>query len=145
MHLVYEAGWQGLKPRALWVIGATLAGGCAGGGLTMVRSSPAAAALLMVIGLAVFAGAELYTRCYVKRLAFNEARTELYVTTVGLLGGRFTVLRKGDVLAAGSAAGGRGTGASSWLILKVRGRKTPLLVDELGKFADREALDRFLR
>lgn len=104
-----------------------------------------AAITALVVGLPMLVGGELYARSYVKRIDWDPYNQELHLHTLSYFGGGHHRLRQHDIVRSRTEEGGWGTGASAWLMISVRGRSLPLLVDKLGTFHDGEMLARLLR
>ena len=108
---------------------------------------------LTAFGLAFLGGMWLYGGLYVTALLVDEAAGTLEVRTIGFiggLGGRRWTYRLSDVAGTDFKAGQfqSNTGVSvdaPWLSVRIKGRKSPLIVDVQGDFPDRERAARLLR
>lgn len=102
--------------------------------------------VLWALGLSGFVGMLVYARCYVARLAYDDAAGALHVRTV---------LPPARVVPVGEVLGGRHyrghvdgltTGVDApWQTLNVRGRRLPYVIDVQGDVRDPAALGRLLR
>jgi hypothetical protein len=156
MTVVYDAGWQGKKVRALiWLLLA-----CGVLLLWLAFMEPTAPlppeldtaaerffgpVLSVVAGVAMAGGILLYGRCYVGRVEVEDDGT-VRLRTIGPLGSPEHVLLPGDI---GPSEFYNGLGPSRgnswerpwvddspWLKVRVRGRRLPLILDLLGEVLD---------
>ena len=108
---------------------------------------------LTAFGLAFLGGMWLYGGLYVTALFVDEAAATLQVRTLGFigsLGGRRWTYKLSDVAGTDYRAGQfqSSVGVSvdaPWLSVRIRGRKSPLIVDLKGDFPDRELAAKLLR
>ena len=108
---------------------------------------------LAAFGLAFLAGMWLYGGLYVTALLVDEAAGRLHVRTLGFigsLGGRRWTCRLSDVVGtdykAGKFQSNSGVSVDApWLSVRIRGRKSPLIVDVNGEFPDRALAAKLLK
>ena len=146
--ILFEAGRQGRKVRALWI--GALIGALGTAGLTLVsmaQSLDAANAeaaqgrmqlALFFFGLfgLVAVAMSIYARCYVTRLAFVPGGALVSVETLGLVHDRIETLDPGSIDSTAFWEGGRGYVSAPWWTVRVRDRSLPLIVDAQGEVAD---------
>lgn len=149
MTVVYDAGWQGKKVRALtWFL---LGAGALLCWLGTLRpevppaepESPAAYLFATLLafgaGIAIPAAMLVYGRCYVGRVEVADDGAA-HVRTVGPLGSPLHVIRPED-LGGGRYHGGHfetyeHTVTAPWHTVRVRGRRLPFILDPQGDVID---------
>ena len=110
-------------------------------------------AVLTALGLAFLGGMWLYGGLYVTALLVDLAAATLHVRTLGFigsLGGRSWTYRLSDVVGTDYKAGKFESSAgvsvdAPWLSVRIKGRKSPLIVDIKGDFPDRKLAAKLLK
>lgn len=167
MTLIYRAGFQLLKVRAVMLMG--LAGAVAGcwfgwdlfqtygirpadgGQLASLPVRLAWGLTVAALGLAFAGGMALYGTLYVGTIRYDAAAGTLHIRTVEfLVTGRKRVVPlsaiKGATRKAGRLENPGGVSVDApWLALQLKGRKWPLIVDAQGHFPDRALAERVLK
>lgn len=162
---VFDAGRQLLKVRAMMaaaliVAVVTLYAGihlaqtfglnpADGGALAPLPVRLAWGGGVALLGLAFAAGMVLYGRCYVARLLVDEATDHLHVYTVS----PWLALRRQVIPRSALKPGRRHRGRTffiwhpilvnaPWQVLRVQGRRLPLILDEQGEVLHRPWMQR---
>lgn len=151
MTVVYDAGWQGKKVRALtWFLLATGVLFCWLGTLRpkvppLPGEEASATEWLLVTlfafgtGIATAGAGLLYGRCYIGRVEVDDDGAA-HVRTVGLTGSPLHVIRPED-LGGGRYHDGefetyKHAVNAPWYTVRVRGRRIPLILDPQGDVID---------
>jgi len=150
MALVYDAGWQGKKVRALtWLL---LAAGAVFFWLAFLEPAVLpppevetagerlfAKVFAMVTGVATAGGILLYGRCYISRLEVEDDGT-LRVRTLTPFGSPEHVFHPDDIVSRvyrdGYLRANGQTVNAPWFTVRVRGRRLPLILDLQGDILD---------
>lgn len=167
MTLIYRAGFQLLKVRAVMLMG--LAGAVAGcwygwdlfqtygirpadgGQLASLPVRLAWGLTVAALGLAFAAGMAAYGTLYVGSIRYDEATGTLHIRTVEfLLTGRKHIVPlsaiKGSDWQHGRFDNPGGVSVDApWISLAVKGRTWPLIVDAQGHFPDRALAAKVLK
>jgi len=158
MTLVYDAGWQGKKVRALtWFL---LAVGVLFVWLGFLEPDVLpppevetaterllASVFAVAAGLATAGGMLLYGRCYIGRMEMEDDGT-LRIRTVGPFGSPEHVLRPGDIVSGvyhdGKLTTRKHRVNAPWLTVRVRGWRLPLILDPQGAVLDAARIEQAL-
>jgi hypothetical protein len=146
--IVFEAGRQAKKVRALW-IGTTLVT-LAASLLTVVllfdslgapdpavaRARVGIAFFFVVLTGAITGGLAVYGRCYVTRLVLEKDRVSMTVRTLGMLHDRSERLPLYLIEGTGSHDGERGRVDAPWWTIRLEHRMLPLIIDAQGDVRD---------
>ena len=99
-------------------------------------------------GIAIAIGTVVYGWCYVSRIEFDRAAERVRVHVAGYVLGRSFEVRPEDFASArghdGYFDGGRMAVNAPWTTVRIRGRRLPLILDDLGDFIDRDAVNALL-
>ncbi len=167
MTLIYRAGFQLLKVRAVMLMGlAAAVVGCwvgwdlfqtygirpaDGGQLASLPVRLAWGLTVAALGLAFAAGMAAYGTLYVGTIRYDAAAGTLHIRTVELiLTGRKRVVPLSGVKGSNRREGrldnpGGVSVDAPWLALQLKGRRWPLIVDAQGHFPDRALAARLLK
>ena len=167
MTLIYRAGFQLLKVRAVMLMG--LAGAVAGcwfgwdlfqtygirpadgGQLASLPVRLAWGLSVAALGLAFAGGMALYGTLYVGTIRYDEASGTLHIRTVEfLITGRRRIVPlsaiKGSTRKEGRLDNPDGVSVDApWLALRIKGRNWPLIVDAQGHFPDPALAEKLLK
>lgn len=164
MNVIYDAGSQATKVRALLWFSLVCAAGSTWAGVYLGRTfglSPGGGGVLAPlpvrlawavgvssVGLAFLVGMLVYVRCYAARVAVDEGAGTLHVSLVGFFGGSTLIVPAGKVLGSeyhpGHADYGGVTVSAAWDAVRVEGRRLPLILDAQGDVLDPGRASRFL-
>jgi hypothetical protein len=162
MVLIYRAGWQLFKVRALMLLSLVAVGVCVWFGIDLARTygtepgdggelAPlgqrllvAAAVILLGVGFA--AGMALYGRCYTARIEFDPDSNKYHLYTVGFLGSPEHVMDAKTVRNSRRHSGrfqGRIEVDAPWTTVRMAGWRLPLIVDGQGVVLDEKLMSAF--
>ncbi|HKP76299.1 MAG TPA: hypothetical protein VJT67_12300 [Longimicrobiaceae bacterium] len=106
------------------------------------------AIVFLLGGIAIAIGTCVYGLCYVSRIELDRAAGVARVHVTGWVSGRSFDVRPEDFVSArghdGYFDGGRMAVNAPWTTVRIRGRRLPLILDDMGDFIDREAVNALL-
>jgi hypothetical protein len=162
MVLIYRAGWQLLKVRALMLLSLAAMGLCLWWGIDLARTygleagdggelAPLGqrllvAAVVILLGVGFAAGMALYGRCYTARIEFDPDSNQFHLYTIGFFGSLEHVMDAKAVRSsrrhAGRVTGRIGVNAP-WTTVRLAGRRLPLIIDGQGVVLEEKLMGAF--
>jgi hypothetical protein len=154
MMAIYHAGWQATKVRGLFWFALAVCLGCLywgydlsqtyglspgdGGVLRPLAQRVTWGGFVALFGLSFFTGMFVYAWNYIRQVWLNQATQQVVFETVRLWGNaRFSVAPQ-DILGSRYHAGDLETPTHTvnapYFLVRLRGRKLPLILDGQGKF-----------
>jgi hypothetical protein len=100
--------------------------------------------LLLAMGVGVTVGSFIYGPCYVSRIEVDREAGLARFSVTGFVRGWSLTVRPEDIVSARFHEGYSDSGNTPWTTVRLRGRRLPLIVDDLPVFADSGAVERLL-
>jgi hypothetical protein len=101
-----------------------------------------------LLGISFPVGMWLYGKCYVSRVEFDRQTRMLNIYTVRLFSSRKEEIEASRVSSSNYLTGeyhGSKVNAGAGWVVKVKGRKLPLIIDERGKFMEKGLMNQLFR